>query len=555
MTTVESLTSVTQEAYNQAEALVINLVRSAYPNIDLRRGTVLRDLLIRPAASFYAMESARYDHLQSMRSLQLMAANPDNVTADDVNAILANFSVTQRVGTKAYGTLLVRVAYARTYSITTDLQFTTLDGHAYAPEQAYLISADPDVTDARQLELHTSEDGASYFFLLPVTAVLEGAQYQIDEGTALDVDGVLDGFISCEAADSFTGGTDPETLQGVIDRLPVAISHRGLESRTSIEALLRDPDGGNFGSVLQAISVQGYGDTAQLRDKHNLFGVAVGGRVDIYARTFFQPAIVTLEKRGTLISPNTYSISIDQTEAPGFYAVKTVTDAENTLSPALVFGVLPSIGSYDVTDVRSNVNVATTFHDFDAANAVVETAYTVWQTATLVVNDVGAADSATKLFKVQLYVAPQLQAMQTYVDSSTVRNVKADYVVRCPLIVLTGVRACVTPKSRVSALDVSAMQSAVADYINGRSFVDKLTASEIISVLHGFQIQRVDLSNDPNTGFEISSCVRDASGAIHRLRGRDINLLQIDLPSVLLTPNTCVFGAEPNDINIAVADE
>jgi hypothetical protein len=551
----ESLNNITQDAFDQAEAVAISLLRSAMPNVDLRRGTVLRDLLVRPAASFYALESDRSDYLQLLRSLELMAASPDDVTADDVNAILGNFSITQRVGTKAYGIAMIKVSYDRTYVVPTSLRFRTLEGYEYQPQQDYTISSTADTTDTSNIQLQASNDGASYYFLLPVIATTAGAIYQIDASTALDVVGALDGFIQGEAYGDFTGGTDPETINDVITRLPTAISHRSLESRTSIEAILRSPEHGNFDTVLEAVSVQGYGDAAQLRDKHNAFGVAMGGKVDLYVRTFFRPTTVILQKTGTLVAPNTYQIDISATEAPGYYGVRAVTDSEDTVAPALAFSALPTLGSYDVTDTRSYTSIQATAHDIDTDNAMIETAYTTLQTGTILVNDVADADAATKLFKVELYVAPQLTDIQAYVDDDAVKNVKADYLVRCPLICVTSVRARVVKKSGSGALSADAMTQSVADYINSRSFKTKLTASEIVAVLHEYDIQRVDMSDDPNTGFQMQCYVRDAAGAVHTLPGPDLDLRSVADASVLLTADTCVFGADPADIYITIANE
>jgi hypothetical protein len=205
-------------------------------------------------------------------------------------------------------------------------------------------------------------------------------------------------------------------------------------------------------------------------------------------------------------------------------------------------------------DVRGYTNIQATFHDIDPNNPVIETAYTVFQTATLTINDVASADTNEKSFKVQLYVAPQLAEIQAYVDNEEVRNVKADYLVHCAVLCATTVRARVVRAAGAAELDTTAMAQAVADYINGRSFVAQLTASEIVAVLHRYDIQRVDMSNDPNTGFQMTSRLRDASGIVHTLPGPDLDLRSVEDASVLLTPDTCVFGADPHDIYITVAN-
>lgn len=127
MIMTESLLTVTQEKFDQAEAMVVSLLRDAMPNLDLRRGTVLRDLLVRPAATFYALEADRLAKAQATRSLETMATAPELATAEDVNAVLSNFAVTQRVGSKARGLARLSVAYSRAYTIDSGTVLATLD--------------------------------------------------------------------------------------------------------------------------------------------------------------------------------------------------------------------------------------------------------------------------------------------------------------------------------------------------------------------------------------------------------------------------------------------
>ena len=551
----DSLNTVTQEKYDQAETLVIGLLRDAAPNLDLRRGTVLRDLLVRPAAAFYALEADRLAQAQATRSLQLMADSATPPAQADVDAILSNFAVEQRVGGKASGLVRITTAYNRAYTLDAGLVLSTLDGMQFGPGATYAAKPDADANDWRQLPLLPAADGVNYYFNLPVAALLAGADGQVPAGTAFTLSSSFSGFISATAAADFSGGADAETLDALIERLPTAISHRSLESRASIDAMLRSSDHGGFGDILQDVSVLGYGDEGQLRDKHNAQGVAMGGKADIYVRTFNRPTYVTLEKRGTLIAPNTYSIEISSADAPGFYAVRAVADAEASISPLLAFGSLPAIGSYDVTDVRSHDSLSLTRHDIDPANGVVETAFSALQKATLIVNEVAGSAAQDKWFKVQLYVAPRLADIQAYVDGHQVMNVKADYLVRCPPICLVGLRLRLIRRSGDELLDVEAMRTALADYINGKSFTAQLTESEIVAIMHQFDIVRVDMTTDPNTGFQMKGAVRDAGGTLHRLPGPRLDLRKIKDPAMLLTPDTTVFAIDPNDIHITVADE
>ena len=547
---VESLESISQDQFNQAESIVINLMRSVYPTLDLRRGTVLRELLLRPAASFYAMEGDRYTRLQQVSSLELIAANPANATVDDVNRILANFDMTQRAGSTAFGTAYIQLAYSRSYIINADFTLYTLAGLIYGVEQSYTILPNPDKNNAAQLQLFTKSDG-TFYALLPVVAKASGGTYNIPAGTTLNAATAFDGFVTAEAYTSFTGGVDAETINQLIARMPSAIAHRSLESRISIDSILRDPDQGNFGSVLYATSVLGYGNQGQLRDKHNAFGVAVGGRADIFVRTYAQPHVLTLMKTATKIAVHTYQFTIEAAEAPGYYAIRALTDEDTISSPTLTFGELPITGTYHVLEVRSATGLTTTFHDINAANAVIETCGTVFQKSVVTVQDVLNDTDTTRTFKVELYVAPYLSEIQAYVDRRDVCNVKSDYIVRSPFICLVGVRAVVVPKTGVT-LDISAMKTAIANYINGRSYVNELTESEILGILYQYNVQKIDTSDSPLTGFQLQGMLRDASGELHTLQGHSLDLRSIADANRILLPASCVFGSIEADITITV---
>lgn len=548
--TTESLDSVDQAAYDQAEATVIALLRSAAPNLDLRKGTVLREFVVRPCAAFHALDNARYEHAQIVGSLQAIADNPGAATADDVNNILSNFNTTMRVGAVATGTARVYVAYNQLYYIPENFVLATGTGSRFRLASAYAVAQDP---AEGQLQLFTAGDGA-YYFLLPVIAEAVGAEYNLSAGTALNAEITFDGFITASAHATFSGGTDPETVATLLTRLPAAVSHRSLESQMSIESILRSPDHGAFGNDLIALSVRGNGHKEQLRDKHNAQGVAMGGKVDIYPRTFSAPATVVLQKTGTLIAPNTYQFIIEAADAPGFYAVRAVTDAESEVAPSMAFNTLPALGSYAILDVRSAVGLADTHHDFDAGNAVIETAYTQFQKAVITVQGVSDATAAQRVFRVELYVAPRLADIQAYVDGNLVRNLKADHVVRCPLLCLVGVRARVIAAAG-AAVDTVSIRQQLAAYINSRSFVNQLTESELLAILHSANILRVDTSSSALSGFSLLGLIRDAAGIYHTLRGPSLDISAIADPSVLLTPSTVVFAADPADITVTVARE
>lgn len=541
-----TLNEVTQAEFDTAESTLISLVRAAYPSLDLRRGTVLRDILLRPAAAIYAMNSDNWDEIQSMLSLIALEENADTVDPSAVDAILSNFLVERNAGAKAAGQVLIRVDSARTYSLASGFRFATLDGLIFVTTRSYTAKVDAD-TASGEIELHLSDDGTYYYFIVNVVADAEGAQYNIEQGTALDTVSALFGFVSAEAYASFASGLDEESIQEVIERLPSAISYRALESRAAIDSKLRNEFEDSTIQIEQ-LSVQGYGDSAQLRDKHNPMGFAVGSRVDVYARTFTTPNVVTLQKTGTLIAPNTYQLTIARTDAPGFYAIKSITEMDAVVSAGNIG--IPAIGSYAFLDVRAADGLQGTFHDIDSDNSVIETAFSVYQKSTVTVQGVPYT-TPTRTFKVQVYTAPGLSDIQDFVDDTDTRNLEADYIIRCPLICLVSVDAKIYYDLRYP-VDTDQLKIDLHNYINGRSFVRRLTRSELANILLVGGVTRVDLGC---AGMTLQGVIRDAAGTVHTLQGDVLDIGQITDHTKLLTQNTTVFAIELSNITLEAVGE
>ena len=540
--TTITLDSISRDAYNNAEALLINVVRQFYPTLDLRAGTVLRDWLIRPAATVTAANIERMAELQSLISINTIQAST-TATDADYDAVLANFGVTRSPGMLATGIVQVRVSEARTFVLATGTAFNTATGLSFQTQDLYTVTQNANPLTG-ELPLLRATDGSYYYFMLPVTAAAVGTAYNVAQGTSFTTASSIYGFIASSAYAAFAGGTNAETGPIAVARLPAAIAYRALESRLSIEAKLR-----NEFSVIQVLSAQGFGDSAQIRDQHNPMGFAVGSRVDIYPRTFQSPNVVVLQKTGQKTGANTYTITIDRLDAPGYYAIRSIAEPESTLAPTFQLGSMQVVGSYAYVETRSADGVQNTFHDIDPANAVVESAYTIYQKATVVITGVPMA-TATHDFKIELYTAPQLLDIQTYVDRDDVRNLEADQLVRCPLICM--VQLNVTAYYKATApVDAQALRLELFNYINSRSFVQRLSRSELANVLLSNGVTRLDLTN----GMVLQGLVRAADGTLYVLQGDTLDLTVVNAPKQLFTANTTVFAAEESGIFIQLVAE
>ena len=545
---IYNLNSINQTDVEQARTTIINLIKSdsKYQNLDLSPGTVLYDLLLRPASELWALETKHYNFAQVVRSLQTMADSGEVIDPAYVNAILSNFSIQMISGNKASGIVLVKVSKDHEYTIPLGTVFTDSFGLNYLTTTDVSVSMVPLTT---QTSLVQASDG-NYFFLINVLAENYGTQYLLKQGTRLNMSISIFDFISAEVYSDFSGATPPETINELITRIPTAISNRGLESRTSIGAVLTAPENGNFTNI-RALSIIGAGDPGQLRDKHNTLGGSMFGRVDIYPRTFFAPTLVTLSKTGTRVAPGVYSITISKDDAPGFYVVKSITDAESVVAPLFTFNTLLAVGSYPFTEVRAASGLTDISHDISVDNSVIETFLTCYQSATLLVTNVTTSPVENHPFKVELYCAPNIKEIQVYVDRSDIRNIKADYLVRSPLICMVALRVTIEVDTN-STLTESSVKDALVNYINNKSFATKLTQSEIIGVITALGVKDIDMSDDLTRGFKMQGNIRDAAGCMHTLTGPALYINDVADESVLLLSTTCVFGCTTNDVSVSL---
>jgi len=553
MTTIAGLT---EDAYKTAVDAAVDLIRAEHPDLDLRAGTAVRSLVVEPGAFLDAAQQETVNRFRTALSLQAMARET-TVPRADAEAVLSNFGVTLGGGTKATG--LVRVNLTGTASVTVreGAVFTAEDSTAFVVTQTTVAATDPADGEAA---IRSSGDGY-YYFTVPVEAQEVGVAGNLRQGNALTCSVIIGNFDSAEAFSDFSGGEDGETVASAVARIPAELAYRGLTNALSVRAQLAAHMAD--ASLLKAVSCVGHRDRAQLRDKHNPLGIAVGGRMDVYARLFEAPGVVSFVAEGTLTDAETFAYRVPLPSYPGFYAVKFVGPADQP----------DRQGSLPYTLVRTAVGGAADAHDFkltryDAASGTTvtdgcEAAWSAYQDGYLTVYSnsdnlerldlVSAADVATPpetaSFKIDLFWTDGIRDLQTLVDGDDVRNVAADCVVRSPALCLVSLNAVVRLKPGVS-VTAEALEAKLAAYVNGRSFVRRLTRSELANVLLQNGVASVDLSTG---GMYLGGRVCGADGTWYYLEGDALDLDSITEERAMVTPGTTVFAAEPGALQITLS--
>jgi len=548
-----TLSDVNQEDFDVAEAKLISAILEFNPSVDLRTGTALRDLLVRQGAILNAYNEKLNEDLRNTQSLAAVAANPDLADDDVVEGILSNISVVRKQGTTSTGLVIVTVPSSSSFTIPNGYLFTTAAALAFKTLQAYRVRNATSFTgalDELQLRPHTDDAKiGKYYVVVPVVSAAVGVSYNISSGVALTVTNkLIVGVQEQESYNKFTGGTDKESIEDLLARVPTALGQKSMESQQAITSTLQT----QF-STLRELSAVGFGAEAQLRDKHNIFGSAMGGKVDLYIRPTTSVDTLTLPVTATKASNGVYYFTITKDEAPGAQLIRSVT-SPNSINPATpITPNLPIIGSLPFTVVRSTGPLGETYHDFDSNNLATETAFSSYQSLDVFVTDVPAVTvdgvttwPATVELKAEVYVPPLIREMQGYVDNEDTRNLKADHVVRSYIPFFVSVDATVIEKPGVTS-NTDDMREALIKYINSKTFGDILTASQLSCVLHTFDIISVKK-------LTFSAYTIDAANNVITLEGPAMSIEDVKVPQYLVDVDTAMFVADIRDIFVKAVE-
>ena len=567
-----TLSDISQEDFDAAASTVAAGIKAYNRKLDTRPGTVLRDLLVNPEAAIDSVAEGQVAECRKSSSLKTMKEAQEageEVDQADIESILSNFNVKPSGGRQAHGTVKIVVYDSSvSYFVSEGEVFYTIDGIEFAASST-IFATSQDVKPPESAEkVKLYQGAAGYFFLVPVVAVEAGESGNIKAGTSLTPRSVVSYYVMSESYKDFCGGSDSQTVSEAIESIPAGLSIRGFVNKTAVEGMLRDKfDSGDHPIV--AVSSVGYGDIAQRRDKHNLFGVGVGGRIDVYVRNFTDVNTDTAMLEGRKVEWEDgsigYIIDVPPGTFPGACWVKSVSDPftkaedeEDVLSSLAFVGEngKRTVGGDFFVGVKRTADMDGSWHDVDVSKSASEAFNTVWQGFTIALDNVppnllGSDSSSldewseTREFKVTVYNMPQAVELQEYVDRDDVRSVSTDVVVRCPILCRVSVNAVAT-YDPAKPVDEAQAREKIRTYINGLGFVGRLTRSDVVQILKNIGAASVEMPNDDMLSGEL----HDADGVRHVLSGDALDVSTIENGQTMLSENTVVFVSEQEDIQL-----
>lgn len=527
------------EKVAQVEAFLVAFLKDQFPSLDLSEGTVLRNLLVRPAALLRSIDNIEIDVLRNSMSVLVIEANPSVANDAMVDALMSNFRLTRDPGAFASGLVTIVILNDAATQVNVGTIFTA-NGLLFTTTQSYVgvDSAASVLTD--QQRLITKRNDGTYSFTVPVVATQVGEQYMIRQGNRFTLLPVPAGFIDATATQDFTGGRDAETNQELIDQFKLALAPQVFSGRAQINSLLfaQDPN-------LKATSIIGFGDPEMLRDRNNIFAVSTGGKADIYARTQALPESRIVTKVATLIDVSgIWQVSITRDDYPGFYSVNAVLP----LAAPSDEGSLTIVEDIRGLDLTSNEGEFVPY-----IKNLIQGAYSRYQTAIVRFLDadvpVGSVVGFTRPYDVTLLGMPNIEGLQDLACSNLSRNPQADYLVRAPIPAFATVSLTVLYREGTPLPNADAIKNSISAAVNAINFtLGRLPASIIFDAAHNAMSKTGTMVVSP---IDIRARLRLPAGEILDLQSFN----EIDVPNDPdneTTANTVVFFLPASAIDLTI---
>lgn len=276
---------VTENEILEAELSAQQILKAKYPDIDLRQGTALRDLLIRPSATLLALINKALVFYFQQNDISSIT---DTTTQSFVDKMLSNWFLTRKLGVNAIINARLYFSKVKSVNLYSDLFFSTDGTLKFTPVTSLSFSPD-------QL---TFDPNANQFYIdVDLQAEQAGVNYNITAGSLLYFSNFDPYFLHAEINYLRHSAQNVETNTEFLTRAKNAISTRNLINVPSIAASLTD-----YFTDLSEVKSVGFGDLEMTRDQIKVLVPGVtdpvwihnGGMVDIYARVPLASSIVQL---------------------------------------------------------------------------------------------------------------------------------------------------------------------------------------------------------------------------------------------------------------------
>jgi hypothetical protein len=271
--------TITAQDVERADAFLEAYLKAKIPDADFSPGSANRDFTVKAIAYIFAYLESERNQARARQSLKnLTALTPDEDVGEAIEALLSNWFLTKKGGTRARLPVVLHFSRATDVTLKPTQRFFKSSSLIFQPNITEQM-----VIPASDLQRSVDADGTIQDYSITVTLLAKeaGSTYNVKAGRFVAADPFNPYFLYAENLVEGYDGQDAETAQELLERAPTAITVRNMVNERSIATVLRE----RYSDLRRVVTV-GFGDPEMLRDRAveavtNL-DMHVGGYKDIF---------------------------------------------------------------------------------------------------------------------------------------------------------------------------------------------------------------------------------------------------------------------------------
>lgn len=463
-----NIPSINAQRTNEAEELLADIFTES--NVDCSVGTAVRELVIRPMAVLKAVEDSAQKDFFSKLNLYAVAdggsSNPDTI-----DAVASTYRLKRRDGKSASGTLLAKLAAdIRTY-IPVGITFFAANYKLYTDKTYIILPTTEDITSYENTStteyLQIIEIDSEYFAIIPVFTE-PGVVDVIPSGTKATFAGTINNMGDYSVLSAISGGSAIESDKDLANRILYGTVKGYLSTPLQIQASLSE----EFNIPPNNIAVFGMGDAIVSRSINPITGFSQSGYVDVYVNSSKSISLGYKSAVAEKIGVGKYSVSLPANEAAGIYFIQQITSKTGV-------AITDVIEEYDV----ENSDNALHKHKLNKTTA----RYSSFQTLKITFNAMDASEDRLPV-NIAYYYMKDINKMQQFVDSSDVRSLVCDIVVKAAIPCMLDIGINVYSNDVNLTVD-EIKQSIISNIHNKAIGTDNFSIEDIINALSDYPVR------------------------------------------------------------------
>ena len=452
----------TKTSFEAAEQVALDIISVAAPSLITRTGSVIRELIVRPAA--YLLSWITDNIKRDFRQYNVAYLKTSQLTENPIaDAVASNYFVTRKQGIQAKCIVTLTLTNP-TLRIASGARFT-VGGEPMCTPVQYLITNDADSYEDTETLVYIKSIpfGDYYLANVPLIAVNPGnVEKPLGSDVAVNFSCIT--LVEAELTSPVTGGASAETDAQLMQRAEYNTAEAGIGTYYGIKKKMTKAP-----VVVEGLSVTAGEDKPLFRARHNSVNVNPGGYVDCHVKTCNQACVKTVTMEVTpVVNGNSYTCScaIDSSVCPGFITVSSVVAGGKLIG---VFSV--TYGSNDATISPEGARLSTN------------------QTAIVDFTAEGLTTENDKVsVTLNLLYMPAIADLQAFMDKDTEHFIGQDIKIKAAIPMPLHLDFNVQSADELTEDDIQGIKQTIADYVNSTNVgMGKINLSDIrVAVISKF---------------------------------------------------------------------